>query len=843
MPSTVNGIGTHYYGKKNLASRSATCPHCHAQVVLSSYDTRLFFVVIFVPIISLGRKRIIDQCPRCTRHWAMPMHEYEQRRQQTLEETLRRYDENPTRDEAITVHGTLVAFHQIDSAAKFRQATDATDVDLQVTFAAQLDGAGYTDAASPLYEQLLQQQPELEAARAGVALRRIAAGRLDEARQLLDFLTVPGAARDHALAPLERLAYAYEKQRRPAEAWEACSHLLRELPNLADVPVFRRFVAKLERTVLPPQSLLPPDRRPAWKRWFGGDAPIWNKKILVPAILLTLLVTALGVNEYRRRHRTLHVVNGYGDPVTMVIDGGPPVSVARDAAFTLVEGTHEVAWSGPSEGRQAVDLQTGFWTRWTRYPAWVLNIDGVAPLVEQTVIYATNPVPSTSQGLLGEKFVMRSHVDYAFTAPPAEMELSNAHDQVQKQRLHVETLPLNHWAESVIAKSTPEVAQSFLESHLRRPPYDAPLLDVYVSFARRSPQGERATKFLADGLWREPLSVAWHRAYQQLSTGRDSDDALRTRYDALLAGGPPTAGLLHLRGEVTEDRRAALDFDRRAVELDERLGWAQFNLGRDQALRGDWNEARRRLDLTLAAGYSNPTVRTLRLVAVVAQGQTALAEQEMYGALASSDASEQLFGLFQRCAWLAGQDRFDEVTQQTQAWFQKSPWAVEVRDSIQPVFDYLRQDDGVLSRPDHLNKLDPELRIDFLLAAGRTAEAASIEKTGATDPRSSLGLACAYYAEGNGERGEAWIEWACRQLEAGDASSRFAAKLLAAESPPSEEDLTATGMAFGRQTLLAAVIGWKFPERRAEYHALARRWNISRLPPYRLVERVTRAPE
>ena len=36
MPSTVNGIGTHYYGKKNKHVRRGECQHCRALMQLES---------------------------------------------------------------------------------------------------------------------------------------------------------------------------------------------------------------------------------------------------------------------------------------------------------------------------------------------------------------------------------------------------------------------------------------------------------------------------------------------------------------------------------------------------------------------------------------------------------------------------------------------------------------------------------------------------------------------------------------------------------------------------------------------------------------------------------------
>ena len=78
MPTTVNGIGTHYYGKQNSTSRMAACKSCGKMGVLESYDTRLWFVIVFIPVIPLGRKRITDECPRCRHHFVADLEKYEQ---------------------------------------------------------------------------------------------------------------------------------------------------------------------------------------------------------------------------------------------------------------------------------------------------------------------------------------------------------------------------------------------------------------------------------------------------------------------------------------------------------------------------------------------------------------------------------------------------------------------------------------------------------------------------------------------------------------------------------------------------------------------------------------------
>ncbi len=49
MPSTINGIGTTYYGSSEVRRCRTTCPHCNARAEMTSYTTRLWVVVFFVP--------------------------------------------------------------------------------------------------------------------------------------------------------------------------------------------------------------------------------------------------------------------------------------------------------------------------------------------------------------------------------------------------------------------------------------------------------------------------------------------------------------------------------------------------------------------------------------------------------------------------------------------------------------------------------------------------------------------------------------------------------------------------------------------------------------------------
>ena len=76
MPTTINGIGTSYYGKKNLEADLGTCEWCGHQGELLNYETGYYFVVLFIPLIPLGRKQILNYCPSCSRHRVMAVAEW-----------------------------------------------------------------------------------------------------------------------------------------------------------------------------------------------------------------------------------------------------------------------------------------------------------------------------------------------------------------------------------------------------------------------------------------------------------------------------------------------------------------------------------------------------------------------------------------------------------------------------------------------------------------------------------------------------------------------------------------------------------------------------------------------
>ncbi len=99
MPYTFNGIGTMYYGKKNLEKYESVCENCGRAGWLKAYETRLWFTLFFIPLVPMERKQVIDYCPSCSSHRAVSLEEWGLLKEQTPPPPGENEKENEKEDE------------------------------------------------------------------------------------------------------------------------------------------------------------------------------------------------------------------------------------------------------------------------------------------------------------------------------------------------------------------------------------------------------------------------------------------------------------------------------------------------------------------------------------------------------------------------------------------------------------------------------------------------------------------------------------------------------------------------------------------------------------------------
>ena len=854
MPVTYNGVGTRYVGRTNVDARPAVCPHCHRAATLTSYDTRLWFVVLFIPVIPLARKRIISQCSSCSRHYVMPLDQWEAGKQLNISGAMDEYRRDPSPEKAVAAHSQLIAYHQSAQAQEFAQTLasqypDNANVLLYLGKASE--HFGQAGKAAEYFTRALALRPDLPELRIAAADNLRRQGKLDEARALLDFLVEPGAARLHSAAPLELLANAYQAAKRHEDALALYQVVLREVPQAAQHTGFRKRMRQSEKALKRAASGLPP-RRFTFGSLFGPEAG--NLRLLtIGGVALALAAAAMvASNVYIRGHRTLYAVNNYDQPATVTLPGFPPLTVPPHgrAEMALPEGNYHARVAGPVTEEVDCYLIADYFDRFFSSPAWVLNVGGDAVLFVARVHYvAGGGVPSDLYFFTGDRFHFFTQIDYPFAEPPERMTLdkgqtSKAVDQLDYFRASAAAVVRQFSLE----KRYPE-ALTLGETRLKSRPDEPGLVDVYAGAARAGDQLPRARNFLAAGLGRRPVDIAWHRLYQGIEhrTAGGPERLLET-YTRLLAAEPGSSALLYLRGRVCEDRAEAAGYFERAAAEDPKNPWPLFAQGYSRAQTGDWAGARALLVKAVDLAPDDDEIGELLFMTRLARGEGAALEAEQRQVLEKQPGS--VLATRRLCDVLDAAGRTLDSHEVVEEWADKIGRRNK-GEAMAAVIAHLRRyafysegDFAALEQSVRTGKTaeDRAELAQALIEEGKLEEAGRVLDRLPPDDQSAsrlLAVSVAGAARGDAARARDYRARAVDALRKQGIPGAAPATLLSQAAAPTTAQIDAPDIELNLKRLLLVALAQEHPERAAEYKRQAAALNVVRTFPFQLVDKVS----
>lgn len=851
MPMTYNGCGTHYWGKKNLLKRLGRCSHCQREGELSSYDTRLCVVILFIPIIPLKRLRILDQCPSCRRHYVMESAKWEAAKQLEVSGAMDRFRTDPTPEHGIAAHQQLVNFHQLEQAASFRRTLVEKfdeNANVHAYLGASLEHLGKADESHVHFTRAHHLRPDLPEARIGVAQGFIRQGKLDEARKLLDFLEKPGASQLYPMEPLNLLAKAYQATQRHADALALFAVLQKELPHLAELGWFRKLVVCSEKATRTTASQLP-KLKFSFKRIFAFGGPSTARTFVLLGVVLALVLIGLVFsNEYIRRHRTLHIVNGYPGRATVQLDSIGEVEVRSQVQeVRLAEGRYRARISGPTQQEIEFTIRADYLDRWFDHPVWILNLGGEALLMQTSVTYGQKPPPPRISFLFGETFLQLHHVTHPFEELPRSLRL-----RATETRTLVKLEPLKGNATDVVHyyegnKDLPR-ALSFAESWLQRHSHDNSMLQAYLSAIVQSGETNRAVEFLRGGVANRPVRVEWHRMYQSVRLWTDPAAALTAEYQEMLDAEPTNSVLLYLRGRLELDRSSAAGFFARSIAADAANPYPVFALGYEAMSAGDWARAKPLLGKATALRPDernyDATLTTVRL----ASGEASAVEKQSRERLAQRPAD--FLETLHLVDALAVQGRKDDVIQVVQDFTQANlqRFGAESRGAgdvlrcraLYSIGDFNAWGQALDSALPGVVGL---FQIQRSIELGKLSEAADALKaydgSGGESLLEALSLGVAYGRSGNSEQAERWLRHAARQVNRSNQEITWAFQLLERSQPPSSEDLAKLVLPLQLKPIVLVALALRHPGLDNSLLPLAARLNQDRAFPYHLVARIT----
>lgn len=840
MPSTVNGIGTTYYGKKNVEIRTDFCEHCHRQGNLASYDTRLWFVVVFIPIIPLGRKRVIDYCPACTKHRVTELEKWESAKKMNLAAATEKFKANPTPEAAVELHSMLMGFQQSTQAAEFRKFMREKFADhakVQAYLGQVWQDLGKPAEAGPCFQQALRLDPAMPAAKAGMGQDLIRQGKLDEARKLLAFLEAPDAASQFPLAPINELALAYQKAGQHKEALELFQKLLTALPPLAQDKAYRKVVRASETALGAGASALPPRVRP------------WGKILGWSTAAFLALVGVIGSNVYIAGHRTVYLVNGLAAPVTVSAPGQGTASVGAGefTSMSLAEGRHQISFEGPMKETVEVTIHGSFFERWFGKTAFVLNPSGAAIVIWEKTVYSRHADPNTEPDFrlhYGETFHTFPGIDLAFEPFPKTVRTkSSSETRTRIDLLRVE--PVGVFV-GLLGRRDYGEALRLAEWHLRLQPETNALLTAYASLAKSQKRVSQATAVLRGGLARRPVDIAWHRAYQELLADEPDADKIVQEYDALLRAEPNSSALLYLRGRLSLDQREADSFFARALTADPNNAYAHNAVGFRKSTLGDWAGARKDIGRARELRPEEPGFSELLREARLASGEFTALEQELQAHLTANPMDQQAC-LF-LCDVFAAQGKKEQALRLVTD-YERAVRARFPQDGAEPIRTVRRHLLYTINDFTGLEKYcakdsTPEGRWSLfraLIEMDRVSEAVKLfplNDPSIKDPWHYLATSIAWQQAGDPQQAAAWRSRAVELLAAGRREFRPVALIVRSSTPTPIAQLMDLAIAPKAKALLFVEEAQRFPAQSAELLAKARLFNIGRDYPFHLLQRV-----
>lgn len=652
MPYTLNGIGTHYYGARNRSARVDVCKSCNRSATLSSYDTREWFCVVFIPIIPLTKYRIIDDCSSCRKHHRMKLAAFGEQVESAvapLREAVRRSPSDP--QVHLDLVNTLISWEMRDEARKEIEIAVANfprSAEVHVLAGQLAVERADWNGALPFFERAQALDPQNAAAVYGRGWLLHQLGRDEEAIGVLQRVQSLGENR----GALYLLGISQSRTSRWSEALQSYQRLLGLEPLYANDKAFLRLVAECKRHV--GYELTDAERRASRRWWpFGsptkrakraalaGPAPLVRPALVIPGLLVLALI--IGGSVYAvwdtYTNNPLYIDNGLARAVQVELDGKRfGVGAGAQHSETLEKGPHVIVVR-ESDGKKELERMTieipglSILDAMFHERFFVYNVASNNVYRRSTHGYAVNVENSTfaQEFIALQRFFEQRDVDYEFTTPPETIKMDAGSKVVNKVAFNIaRDFPLTGYAVTQLQNGRADEAQKAIKQAVANAPCDSATRqnELYIASHVGPDDGptKAARQWIADCA-EDDLEA--HRAYQQMEVMRGQQDAVLAEYRQRLAAAPESAQAHYLVGRITPDPATAIAEHTAAVRLDPKLVMPHVALGYVYAQEEHYDDAMREFAIAIDMPGHDEAVVVYYALAAIAKGSPALAVEKV----------------------------------------------------------------------------------------------------------------------------------------------------------------------------------------------------------------------
>lgn len=841
MPTVYNGCGTWYYGKSNLLRRTGICGACKNQATLESYDTRLFVVILMVPIIPLRKLRIVDQCSRCRRHAIVSWASWQAARGRAQEaiEAYRRAPANAQlAEEAMRLTVTnrdIPAFESVAADVEKNLGSNIKSLSMLAGFYHMF--GRLADVERLLGKAIqLEQTPDLYEAMAECLM---AQGKAEEAEPYLQHI-IDQAIPDRVNC-LYQLAQRYQVKGNHERALEIYAHCEAINPLIAQDADFARLRDASNKSLGTNRPVLP-------TKLLNADKARANRRVAMKVGMAAAVIIAIvygAICFYQGQNQTVWLVSGVGRPYSAKVNGKTyTLNPGTREKIDLPEGKVSVQSLDPADSSpaQTITISTPFLTRPFSNHTLVINPDQAAVIHRQIIHYVargTDRPKNQNFYLGGQIFFDVPSIDYPFVEPPQTLQMDS--NSTERQSLELV---------GGSASIAPPMMLQLISDHLdkaalakvawQRLQYE-PQASGYIDLlAGTMPPAELAAK-LRPRLAQRPIVIEWHRAYQNVMMATGQESRAADEYQKALAADPKNPALLYLASRVVHDPDQVTELLRQATQPPEPFVYALYSLCGLELANGQFDKA---AEHGLQATEQSPDVNEIRVLAETAlQAANRIPDLEkLLEADATAPYPMNLAAISER-AYVhritgrpADTDRdLSELEGKVRGLGADNQAAQRAVEEVRAACDYAA---GQTDRFIRLNQSDESA--ENRLAANLTAGQLDMASFALSKQISVDGLLVTYIAAMHDRKKDVAakaLDLAVQAMEKADFEEQVFGKALEGKSDLPIERLLQYRLPPRTKVLVLTALGLKNPQWRGPCFELARKLNFDRRYPYIILEK------
>ncbi|MHC5083195.1 MAG: tetratricopeptide repeat protein [Planctomycetota bacterium] len=845
MPHTVNGIGTWYFGKKNRYSYEGICQFCNNYATLSSYDTREWLTVVYLPIIPLRKKRIMDSCPACTQHRPIPLKEYYEGKEKDYDEAYEKVNAAP-RDVEAAIHllQTLAAYQDMETFEETADQVGSAFSDnpkVQAAIGWEYYRYGPMSQAREYFERSLVLHDD-DDVHEGLGFVYLRMNQPDQTAEHFQFIL---EKRDTERAGvLMALVDGYQGQGRHQEALDLLEQMAQLDAAMPNKKEFKKAVKLSQKNL----GISKPIKSKQYVAGKATDDPTHSTKKtwgIAAMVLVVLALIFVGTAVYKGFRPNVYLVNGLTQSYEVTLNGKSfTVPAYGYTKISIPEGDISMSVKGVDIDDQQFTMSSSFLERPFMDRVYVISPDTLAPVMWMKIYYAENPgtAPDPQWKLhAGKVFYVFDEVDLSFEEFPDQVSLPSSTSTVSRNQISMLTeadCPRAQLPELI----REQLGEAMLEKYLTRNLYCDPDNPASLNLILQYLSPEKLIEMIRPGLDIVPVRINWHRYYQnsiqQLSPGVD----LVAEYRKRIEQSPDDPALQYLMGRVIDDDpEASMGWLNQSISGPRPCPYGYIAIAYYLTAVGEFDAALAMSEKAIAAEADNPNFVAMYFDLLLATGQLDKALSYCHSQRAESGDN---YGWVQKeMTILSDQGKNEQAEAVFVQWYQRNQQICSeeivqlLKTANQRECAYVQGDFEkylqVIGEPN-----DPADQVILALNFGNVTPPEYLENADQFDLTTVLMFYVSEAKMSHAENAQTFLDAGIEKLRAGQYADRLFADCLKTGEVEDAEKLYQLAMDPLQKAVLLTVLGVRCPEHQTRFFELAEKLNYRKEFPYHYLKSV-----